>query len=339
MSNSHCFHLKTLSPQQNYPGGTRIDVNQHLFPVLQGISLSLLTVHPQAFREPHWHPNAHELSYCLEGRALMTIFSPGAEHDTLIIEPGTLAFVPMGSLHHIQNIGNEDVKMLICFSDHLPEDINFSSTLGAIPPQALGATFSLPASFFERLPRSLQPVFIGEGLQQKEPLPLYWQTNRFKMNIEGIRPQIQTAGGTVKINNRFLMPALEGLTMYSLRLEPKGVREPHWHPNAHELNYVVNGRVRIHLLSPNQELDSFDMGAGDISFLPRGYFHDIENIGEETAHLAVFFNHSAPSDIGISGCFGAYPNDLLAHIFQKPVSYFDSLPKYQEDLFVVSGAG
>jgi hypothetical protein len=29
-------------------------------------------------REPHWHPNANELTYCLTGEALVTIFSNGS---------------------------------------------------------------------------------------------------------------------------------------------------------------------------------------------------------------------------------------------------------------------
>lgn len=164
-------------------------------------------------------------------------------------------------------------------------------------------------------------------------------TNRFKYNIEGHLPQIQSKGGYVKLSNSFLLPTLNGLALYCLELANKGIREPHWHPNAHELNYLVRGRVRITLFSPGGEVDTFDMQEGDISFLPQGYFHYIENIGTKSAYLAVFFNHSNPSDIGISGCLGAYSNEMLAALFSVPSNYFDSLPKYQEDLFVVSGGG
>lgn len=338
MSHPHLFHLNATSPKHVYPKGERIDVNQTIFPVLKEMALSLLSLKPEGFREPHWHPNAHELSYCLKGKAIMTIFSPGAGHDTFIIEPGTLAFVPMGYLHHIQNVGQEDVKMLVCFSNENPEDINLSSSIGVMPDSALGATFNLNASFFEGLHASEKPVFIGEGSQQV-PLSLSWQTNRFKKDMETMPPQIQTRGGTVKLSNQFYMPTLENLAMYSLKLEVKGVREPHWHPNAHELNYVVQGRVRIILLSPDGKVDDFEMSAGDMSFLPKGYFHYIENIGEEVVQMAIFFNNVFPSDIGLSGCLGAYSNELLSNLFHVSPSYFDRLPKYQEDLFVVAGGG
>ncbi len=337
-SGGHSFRLNGISPQNVYRGGTRTDVNQSVFPALKGMALSLLILHPEGFREPHWHPNAHELSYCLEGKAIMTIFSPGAGHDTFIIEPGTLAFVPMGYLHHIQNIGSEPLKMLICFNHEEPQEINLSSSIGSMPFHALGATFHSPSSFFEGLNPTVKPIFIGES-KQKVPLNLPWQTNRFKMNVQAMHPQVQTQGGWVKITNSLLMPTLEGLTMYSLKLENQGVREPHWHPNAHELNYLIKGKVRIILLSPGEKVEDFEMGPGDMSFLPKGYFHYIENIGKESAQLAVFFNHDVPSDIGLSGCLGAYSNELLAAMFKVPTSYFDALPKYQEDLFVVAGGG
>jgi oxalate decarboxylase len=139
------------------------------------------------------------------------------------------------------------------------------------------------------------------------------------------------------MSNRFLLNTLEGLSMYAVLLKPQGAREPHWHPNAAELNYLTRGSARITLLSPGGHVDTFDMTAGDLSYMPRGYIHYIENIGTEDAHFAIFFNHTAPSDIGLSGCFGAYSNEVLSSLFGVPANYFDSLPKYQEDLFVVGG--
>jgi oxalate decarboxylase len=335
---SHLFSLGSKHPQKVYPGGTRTDATADDCPVLSGMSLSLLTIHPKAVREPHWHPNADELSYCLEGKGLMTIFSPGAGHNTFTIEPGTLSFVPMGYMHHIENVGKTSLRLVLCFDHERPEDINLSSSIGVMPNYILGDTFKLDPSFFAGLTEKPDPVFIAQTEQSTKP-QLAWMTDRFKFNVEGVHPQVQTQGGWVKMSNRFLFPSLEGLALYSLALNQKGAREPHWHPNAHELNYLMSGTARITLFSPNGNIDTFDMKPGDMSFLPRGYFHHIENTGEEVARFTIFFNHTAPSDIGISGCLGAYSNEILASLFKVPVSYFDRLPKYQEDLFVISGGG
>lgn len=334
----HHFSFGAIQPQQSYPGGSRIDANVHHFPALNGMSLSMLTLNPKSFREPHWHPNADELSYCLEGKALMTIFSPGAGHDTFTIEQGEIAFVPRGYLHHVENLGNNPLRMLICFDNESPEDLNLSSSVGVMPNHALGATFKQDSSFFSTFKKGSKDFFIGQ-LEKSTPLQPSYATNRFKMNIEAINPQVQTAGGWVKMSNGYSLATLEGLALFSLSLKKNGVREPHWHPNAAELNYLIRGSARITLLSPGGNVDTFDMGPGDMSFLPRGYFHHIENTGNEEARFAVFFNNRFPSDIGLSGCLGAYSNELLATVFGVTPAYLDKLPKYQQDLFIVAGGG
>ena len=55
--------------------------------------------------------------------------------------------------------------------------------------------------------------------------------------------------------------------------------------------------------------------------------------------FAIFFSHERPEDIGISGSFGAYSNEVLASVFGvQSTTPLNSLPRYQEDRFVVEGA-
>jgi oxalate decarboxylase len=101
-----------------------------------------------------------------------------------------------------------------------------------------------------------------------------------------------------------------------LTLKPKGIREPHWHHNAAELDYVLSGRARMTIFGPGNSLDSFEVAPGEIVFIPPAYFHYIENIDtDDDMQFAIFFNHERPEDLGISGSFGAYSNDILASVF------------------------
>jgi oxalate decarboxylase len=45
------------------------------------------------------------------------------------------------------------------------------------------------------------------------------------------------------------------MATYSLKLNRGGVREPHWHPNAAELDYVINGRAHMVIFSPGGNID------------------------------------------------------------------------------------
>lgn len=51
------------------------------------------------------------------------------------------------------------------------------------------------------------------------------------------------------------------------------------------------------------------------------------------------FSHDKPQDIGISGAFGSYSNEVLGAVSNANPKIFEALPKYQEDLLVEAGGG
>jgi oxalate decarboxylase len=129
------------------------------------------------------------------------------------------------------------------------------------------------------------------------------------------------------------------MAAYLLRFKQGAVYEPHWHPNAAELDYVIEGRARMTILSPGGSIDTFEVNSGQIVFIPAAYFHYIENPDSiNNMHFAVFFGHEKPEDIGISGALSAYSNEVLAAVFNLDPTLFDKLPKLEEDVFVVTGA-
>ena len=77
-------------------------------------------------------------------------------------------------------------------------------------------------------------------------------------------------------------------------LRPGGIREPHWHPSAWEVNYVISGEARWSVVEPEGYHDTFQARASDLVFLPQGSFHYFEN-GRDDQDLTVLivFNTSA----------------------------------------------
>jgi hypothetical protein len=64
---------------------------------------------------------------------------------------------------------------------------------------------------------------------------------------------------SIVVNSLIQIPVCKlafALKRYSLFLRPSGIREPHWHPNAAELNYVVEGTAKMIILSPGGTVDS-----------------------------------------------------------------------------------
>lgn len=333
---SHHYSLFTKDPLTRHREGYRIDAKSIQFPVLRGLAISYLKLEKEGMREPHWHPNAHELNYCISGQALLTLFNPGNNHETFLLQPGDISFVPMGSLHHVANVGEGPLEMLVCFSDDKFEDLSLSAAISVMSPKVMGTTFQVNPEIFSKLTKTQEGVFICS--QKKRPfLELSYSNNAYKFGLEKKLPEVKNSGGEVRMSNQALFPPLNSIAVYSLFLEKGGIREPHWHPNAHELNCVISGSVKITLLSPGGQVETFNLNKGDISFLPRGYLHHIENTSGQKVHMVIFFNDVFPQDIGLTGSLGAYPNSILESLFNVPSAYFDKLPKYQEDLFVVGG--
>lgn len=338
MTQSHWLDLNSLKPQILRDGGSRLDIRADQLTSLHRFALSVLTLQPKGFREPHWHSNANEVGYCVEGKGAVTIFSPNNGHDTFTIEAGDLIFIPRSFLHYIENTGNVPLTLLEGFDHERADSNELSNAFHACTADILATTFHQPSSFFTSLKKGSESVVIGV---KEKPISLPFPSipNRYKFGLERNNPQIQTPGGYVKLVNQGMMPVLDGLTAYILELNEKGLREPHWHPNAYELNYCLSGNVRIMLQFPEGATQTFELSAGGISLMPRGYFHYIENIGPGPARLIIFFNHESPSDIGLSGGTGAFSNELLSSLFGVADNYFEGFPKYQKDLKIVAGGG
>ncbi|MFI5779818.1 cupin domain-containing protein [Nocardia sp. NPDC051570] len=143
-------------------------------------------------------------------------------------------------------------------------------------------------------------------------------------------------GGYLQGANEHTFPILRGQrgSVYFVRLEVGGFREPHWHPTAWELNYVISGTAKWSILGTHPDgayhNAVFEAGQGDLVFAPQGHLHYFENARTDAPlDVLVIFNSSAGEpydDIGIVASFNAMPRDVLAAAFGVPESAFGAIP-------------
>ena len=115
-------------------------------PILKGLSIKRVLLNPGAMRTPHWHANANELTYCVSGTALVSVLDDGSSFASFIVTAGQMFHVDSGSLHHIENIGEDVAEFIITFRNERPEDFGLGATFGAFTDAVLGNTYDLPAS-------------------------------------------------------------------------------------------------------------------------------------------------------------------------------------------------
>ena len=237
----------------------------------------------RSVRKPHWHPNAHELTYCAKGSSLVTVFSNGNLHGTFTIAEGVMFFVPSGYLHAIVNTGGESAEFLVAFSNHEPEDFGMSGAVGCMNANVMGNTFGISQTATTGIRYSPEDVVIGK---YEGTLEVPWAagfSNHYKLAAESLPPMLATNFGSARTARKQFWPVLEGLAMYSLRLFGTGMREPHWHPQTAEMGYALQGNARMTLLSPGASVDTYLLGPGDMYFIPKGWAHHIENLRDRTA--------------------------------------------------------
>jgi oxalate decarboxylase len=267
---------------------------------------------------------------------LITMFSPGNNVDTFTLSAGEVAYFPKGYIHHIENIHPGESRFILCYDHHSPEDLDLSQSIGSMSARVLNSTFGGPRKAFHLLKRRAKDTFIS---QRKTIETISSTGNRNKFNLEKIHPQIDTSGGVARIADKTYFRALQHLAMFSLRISKQGIREPHWHPNATELNFVLQGKARLTILSPTGQIDSFELSQNQGSIIPAGYFHHIENMGTKELHMTVFFNNALPDDIGLSGALSAYSPQTLGSIFGLTPKFFSNLHHFDEDRMIVTGGG
>jgi oxalate decarboxylase len=242
----------------------------------------------------------------------------------------------------LENIGEEEVKFVIVYDSERPGDLGVSGSVGSLSARVLDRMFGTnPPGFFDQLNyTSIQDVTMGSKPVDFSSTSNVEVPNAHKFNLGGITPQIQTPGGTAALGMANDFPILAGLACFLLVLKPSGIVEPHTHPNAAELNYVINGKVRFTVFGPNGEAETSEISQGQVFFVPPGFFHYLENPDNVNGNNVVsFFDNENPEFIGIVGGLSAYSNEVLGSTFNKDPKFFSNLPKLDKNVFIASGTG
>lgn len=344
-NSSWIFDLDGINPQNNNLMGNITRMNADNFPILSGMSGSLLRLKKGGVQSPHWHVNSAELNYCLSGKAKMTIYG-NAQKFTFTITAGQLTFVPKGYWHDIENSGSEELKVIMVYENERLQDISVAESVYALPKQVLNSIFSLRSSgLFDQLESKKSFDEIVESRQIKLSENSLSDvgndesvSNPYTINLGSTDPQVQTPGGIARLGSNPHFPILLGLSVFVLDLEPSGIIEPHTHPNAAELNYVIEGKVRFTILGPKGEIETREMRKGQVFFVPAGYFHYLENSdSSKRGTVASFFSNESPEFLGLVGGLSSYSNTVLGAMFNKDSDFFNELPRVIKNILIAAG--
>jgi oxalate decarboxylase len=311
----HVYSLLGAKPFFVSELGSLTRVTAEELPILKNLSIKRLVISPGAIREPHWHVNANELTFCLTGEVLVSVLDSGNEFSNFTLTEGQMFHIPSGSLHHIENIGSKEAVLIVCFRHERPEGFSLHGSFGAMTDAVLGNTYDAPASAFSRIPRDTTTKYLvaREGkpnIPSTAGLP-----NSHKYDLEGAQAGVAAPIGSAKQARSQYWPALKNMSMYSLRVEEDGMREPHWHPSTAEMGYVHKGNARMSVMDPDGSVDTYTLKEGDCYFIPAAYPHQIEVLRDKEIHFLIFFDQPMPYDVGYRTFATALSREVIAATF------------------------
>lgn len=336
-------------PLKQHPGGASNEATARNFPISKGLAGVSMFLKPGALRELHWHANAAEWGYVIKGNCRITISDPEGHYEIKDFGPGDVWYFPRGHGHSIQGTGTEECHFILVFdSGYFSEFATFSASdwLAQTPAEVLAKNFGMTASAFNDFPK--KEVYISQGPVPKalpaepppesdNPPPL---THRFHL---GAKIPVVTAGGSMNLVDQKQFPISTTMSGAVLKMKPYAMRQLHWHPNADEWQYYIKGRARMTVFGSQGRKITRDFGPGDVGYVPMGYGHYIETLGDSECEMLAVFNSGTYREISLSEWLSQTPKQVLetnfgvgptiieqlrsnAGIFSKPTGPV-SLPK------------
>ena len=158
---THKYRLLSQVPHAIYQGGREWRVDASRFPISTTITGVILDLDPGALRELHWHPNADEWQYVIDGRMAVTLFGSHGRFRVETLEKGDVGYIPQGYGHSIENAGDTPGRMLIGFNAGTYEGIDLSQWIAGNPADVLATNFGQRPELFGKFPH--HDVFLAGG--------------------------------------------------------------------------------------------------------------------------------------------------------------------------------
>uniref|UniRef100_A0A8C5LXQ5 Cupin type-1 domain-containing protein n=1 Tax=Leptobrachium leishanense TaxID=445787 RepID=A0A8C5LXQ5_9ANUR len=325
------------------------------------MTVATLRILGNGLRVPHWHFNANEHGFLIQGKAWIGVVDDGANTvATFNVTVGQVLFFPMNTLHWVKCVSDEDCLFILFFTTHdelktLDMDDAFFETPEDVASRSLKPeggvefirTFKKPAADQAiNLPGNLMDLVQNANYVQAADT-LVWQ---YFYDLKGSK-QFIYSGGIIqwarhrkngaglsdkeKIYSDSINRHSDTLTLGTLRIYSNSLRQPHFHFNAHEMGYVISGCGVVGVVG-DQPVDEFSVEVGDVFFFPIGTQHYIKSTCVEDFYMILAFNTGNQLEtLDMDDYFHATADHILAQLFRKKQDEFKKIPKFQDDQAVI----
>jgi oxalate decarboxylase len=207
-------------------------------------------------------------------------------------------------------------------------DMMKNASIAAVGASLLSSSAAVAAA---QVPQQQANYQSGKDPGKHEPL------EDFKFDIESTKGWVGEAG-SAKEATISEFPASKNIAGVSMRLQPGGIRELHWHAIAAEWAFMITGNVRTTVISPNGQAATDEFGPGDIWYFPKGHGHALQNIGNVETHFILGFDDGHFSEFGtfsITDWIARTPVNLASRNLFLSADTIGGMPK--KEMYILPG--
>ncbi|KAL3425897.1 oxalate decarboxylase [Phlyctema vagabunda] len=290
-----------------------------------------------ALRELHWHTVA-EWGYVYAGRVLVSAVDENGGYQVETLEVGDIWYFPKGSAHTVQGLEDENEYLLVFDEgdfDKIGTTFMVDDWIAHTPKSILAKNFGLDESVFQNVP-SPDPYIINSTVSTYTPSEsgITGKNSYVFHNSQGIAAvPVPGGAGNLSIIDSRNFPIATTLAATVVSLEPQGLRELHWHPNAAEWLYFHQGTARATVFIGGATARTIDFSAGDTAVFPDNSGHYIENTSKtENLVWIEIYKSDRVADISLTQWLALTPPDIVASTLKIPVSVAQQLKKEKQIL-------
>ena len=316
-------------------GGWARQVTSDDFAISKSIAGVNMRLDAGGIREMHWHQQA-EWGFVSNGTTRITILDDLGRPQVADVGPGGLWYFPAGLPHSLQGMGPDGTEFILAFDEGSSSEDNtllITDWLAHTPPEVLAKNFGVSADAFKNIPLTQRWIFPGQVPgplrdDQKAAAGSGGQSaTSFVFDLGGMQPSSQTRGGTVRIADSSNFPISKTIAAALVTIEPGGMREMHWHPNADEWQYWVRGKGRMTVFNTGPHAMTADFNPGDIGYVKKSLGHYIENTGNDQLVFLEIFRTDRYSNVSLADWMAHTPPAMVEQTLNIDRSVVGRLPQ------------
>jgi oxalate decarboxylase len=251
------------------------------------------------------------------------------------VKTGDLWYFPAGMPHSLQGLGPDGAEFVLVFDNGLASEFNtllLTDWMAHTPPEVLAKNFNVPASAFKNIP--LHDLWIFQG-QVPPPLavdqkavasPLGEPPLEVTFGLSSMTPNKQNKSGSVRVADSRNFPISTTIAAALVTVEPGGIREMHWHPNADEWQYYIKGEARMTVFNTGPNAVTADFRAGDLGYVKKGLGHYVENVGKDELQFLGIFKAPQYQEVSLSQWLTHAPPEMVAQTLNIDPNFIKMFP-------------